>query len=125
MSPPPWHISVLIPACNEAELLPRCIRSVLEAASYLPGTVSSDIVVVADRSTDGTAKIAADFLRSHGTVVNSQAGSTGTARALAVKCALARYSGAPEREERTCTSLKSPEAVFARTGSGGVILEHE
>jgi glycosyltransferase involved in cell wall biosynthesis len=97
MSPPPWHISVLIPACNEAELLPRCIRSVLEAASYLPGTVSSDIVVVADRSTDGTARIAADFLRSHGTVVNSQAGSTGTARALAVKCALARYSGAPER----------------------------
>jgi glycosyltransferase involved in cell wall biosynthesis len=98
---PPWHISVVIPARNEERLLPRCLRSVFVAKKYLQrqsaietGTaIEVDIVVVADSSTDQTAQLAADFLKNHGTVVQSAAGVVGSARALAVRTALARYPG--------------------------------
>jgi glycosyltransferase involved in cell wall biosynthesis len=93
----PWHVSVLIPACNEEKLLPRCLRSLLIASSLLPDQVTSHIVVVADSSTDRTRQTAAELLQSTGTVVSAEVRTAGTARALAAECALARHRGPLER----------------------------
>ena len=32
----PWHIAIVIPARDEQELLPRCLRSVQNARLMLP-----------------------------------------------------------------------------------------
>jgi glycosyltransferase involved in cell wall biosynthesis len=93
-----WHIGVLIPARNEEELLPRCIRSVLRACAKLPSGVTCDVVVVVDSSTDGTRKLAEILLpHSRGVVVETQVGMVGVARALAAEILLTRYHGAPHR----------------------------
>jgi cellulose synthase/poly-beta-1,6-N-acetylglucosamine synthase-like glycosyltransferase len=89
----PWHISVLIPARNEEELLPRCLDSVLAACAVLPCSVTSDVIVAVDSSNDMTHKISEQMLRGHGIVVLTQAGIVGSARALAAKTALERYVG--------------------------------
>ena len=88
-----WHVCVLIPACNEQELLPRCLHSVLRARAGLPGGVTADVVVAVDRSWDGTARIAAQLLRGFGQVVEVDAGCVGVARAAAAEAALTRYGG--------------------------------
>jgi glycosyltransferase involved in cell wall biosynthesis len=92
-----WHVAVLIPAHNEEKLLPRCLQSVLIAASFLPSPVTSDIVVAADSSTDHTVQIARDLLGSRGCVVGVQANSAGMARAVAAKYALIRHEGPTDR----------------------------
>lgn len=97
MSDQPWHIAVLIPARNEEILLPRCLRSVLEACCLLPIDVTADIVVVCDRSTDLTFGIAEEMLSERGAVVTTEAGVVGHARALATQVALQRYSGRTRR----------------------------
>jgi glycosyltransferase involved in cell wall biosynthesis len=97
MSNHPWHVSVLIPACNEEELLPRCIQSVLDATAMLPDPMTHDVVVVADSSTDRTAQIASEMLGRHGTVLSADVRTAGTARALAFQRALARYRGPLQR----------------------------
>jgi glycosyltransferase involved in cell wall biosynthesis len=93
----PWHVSVLIPACNEEKLLPRCLRSLLIASWMLPNSVTSHIVVVADSSTDRTRQAAGELLQSSGTVITAEVRTAGTARALAAECALARHHGPMER----------------------------
>ena len=93
----PWHIGVLIPARNEEELLPRCLHSVLDAVSLLPSSVTWDIVVAVDRSTDRTREIAERLLDGSGIVVSTQAGVVGHARALAAVVALARFPGPHSR----------------------------
>jgi glycosyltransferase involved in cell wall biosynthesis len=93
----PFHIAVVIPARDEQELLPRCLRSVQIARLMLPCHVTSDLIVVTDQSTDGTFTIARDFVQGNGTVVESEAGCVGTARALGVRRALERYHGARNR----------------------------
>jgi glycosyltransferase involved in cell wall biosynthesis len=92
-----WHVGVLIPARNEEELLPRCLRSVLAACSFLPADVTFDIVVAADCSTDRTALIAKNMLDKSGTVVSTQAGRVGSARALAAQMMLERHAGPLDR----------------------------
>jgi glycosyltransferase involved in cell wall biosynthesis len=94
---PSWHVSVLIPACNEETLLPRCLRSVLTATENLPSTIATDIVVAVDRSTDHTREIAERLLRGRGQVVRCDAGAVGKARALAANAALRRYRGPKRR----------------------------
>lgn len=89
----PWHIAVLIPARNEEALLPRCLNSVLEACAVLPVSVTVDVVVTCDRSTDRTLQIAEHMLSGCGTVVTTEAGIVGHARALAAQVALRSYSG--------------------------------
>jgi glycosyltransferase involved in cell wall biosynthesis len=88
------HIAIVIPARDEQELLPRCLRSVQNARRMLPCHVTSGLIVVTDQSTDGTFKIARDFVQGNGTVVETEAGCVGTARALGARRALERYGGA-------------------------------
>ncbi|WP_158788281.1 glycosyltransferase family 2 protein [Granulicella sp. L46] len=83
-----WHISVLIPARDEEELLPRCLQSVLEARSALAGRATCDVIVAVDRSMDGSFEIARTMLGSVGAVIRSEAGIVGVARAMAAKEAL-------------------------------------
>jgi uncharacterized protein YceK len=89
----PWHIAVLIPARNEEALLPRCLNSILEACAVLPVSVTVDVVVACDRSTDLTFQIAEHMLSGCGTVVTTEAGIVGHTRALAAQIALRGYSG--------------------------------
>lgn len=92
-----WHIAVLIPARDEEELLPRCLKSIQRARLHLPAYVSSDVVVVSDRSADQTRSCAERILKDSGVVLGTMAGCAGTARALAARAALRRYSGVLER----------------------------
>lgn len=88
-----WHVCVLIPACNEQDLLPRCLRSVLRARAGLPKSVTADIVVAVDRSWDETARLAKALLHGHGQVIQIDVGCVGLARAAAASMALAAYRG--------------------------------
>ena len=92
-SPNPWHIAILIPARDEAVLLPRCLRSIEYARAYLPPHVTSDVVLVADRCIDNTFALARDLLRADGLAVTSSFGIVGSARAFAADIALSRYDG--------------------------------
>lgn len=88
-----WHVVVLVPARNEQELLPRCLRSVARARRMLPAHISSDVVVISDSSTDGTKAMAQRVLGSDGLAVACSVGRVGAARALAARHALMRYTG--------------------------------
>jgi glycosyltransferase involved in cell wall biosynthesis len=89
----PWHFCILIPARNEEALLARCLKSVVTACSRLPPSVTYDIVVAVDCSTDKTFEIAHAMTHAIGTVVLTDAGIVGEVRALATQLALARYQG--------------------------------
>jgi glycosyltransferase involved in cell wall biosynthesis len=93
----PWHIAIVIPARDEQELLPRCLRSVQNARRMLPSHVTSDLIVVADQSTDDTFKVARNFIQGSGSVVETEVGCVGGARALGVRRALERYDGVRNR----------------------------
>lgn len=97
MTVAPWHVAVLIPARNEELLLPRCLRSVERARRTVAHQVTTDLVVVADRSTDRTADIAAEMIRATGFVARTMVGVVGSARALAARLALSRHQGPMER----------------------------
>jgi len=97
MSLAKWHIAVLIPARDEEELLPRCLRSILEACRRLPNGVTTDIVLVVDRSTDKTRAVAEALIQREGVVIETNAGCVGSSRALAADIALERYEGPRNR----------------------------
>ena len=128
MSRLPWHIAVLIPARDEEQLLPRCLRSVQKARRLLPAGVTSDLVVAIDRSVDSSFALATDLVSMHGVVVETNAGCVGTARALAAQIALSRYSGSPQRcwFANTDADCEVPETwlmdqlSLAREGYSGV-----
>lgn len=85
----PAAVGVVIPARNEQELLPACLRSVVEAAGRLE--MPARIVVALDRCTDRSAAIAAEF-RAAGCPVRSVPVSrpgVGAARAAGVRALLA------------------------------------
>jgi glycosyltransferase involved in cell wall biosynthesis len=89
----PWHVAVLIPARNEEEHLPRCLQSVLQAVARVEYSITTDIVVVVDSSTDRTQTIATELLRGNGVVLTTNAGMVGEARRRGASAALARYRG--------------------------------
>jgi cellulose synthase/poly-beta-1,6-N-acetylglucosamine synthase-like glycosyltransferase len=92
-----WHVAVLIPARNEELLIRRCLDSVLAARCLLPPSITSDVVVACDSSTDLTFELAARMLHGAGTVIRTRAAVVGHARALAARVALRRYVGPLQR----------------------------
>lgn len=85
------HLVIVIPAHNEAELLPRClaalgaaIEPVVAVIDPAPPIVS--VVVVLDRCTDATESIAAGFTGVR--LVRSEAGGVGAARRAGVRSVL-------------------------------------
>jgi glycosyltransferase involved in cell wall biosynthesis len=93
----PWHVCVLVPARNEEELLSRCLTSILAACRRLPISITYDIVIAVDASTDRTVSVAEEMLRGLGTVIETDFGMVGSARAAAATTALERYCGVPSR----------------------------
>jgi glycosyltransferase involved in cell wall biosynthesis len=93
----PWHVSVLIPARDEEDLLPRCLHSVLAAREAVLPIATCDIIVSVDSSTDATFDIARQILASTGTVIQTSAGVVGVARAAAAQTALALRQHSPSR----------------------------
>lgn len=87
----PWHIAIVIPARNEEALLPRCLQSIAAARAVLPKTVTSDVIVVSDGSTDATVPLAKEMLAESGLVLEASLMCVGAARALGVEHALRRY----------------------------------
>ena len=92
-----WHISVLIPARDEEDLLPRCLQSVLDACDALEGKATCDVIVAVDRSMDETFAIAQTMLGCEGAAIRSEAGVVGIARAAAAKAAMQRTHRNPAR----------------------------
>lgn len=88
-----WHIAVLIPAHNEEDLLPRCLRSVERARHRLPANVTSDLIVVADDSSDDTLGIAQRMIGRRGCAVQIEVHCVGSAREYAARLALSRFDG--------------------------------
>ena len=93
MKPIPWHIAVLIPARNEEQLLPRCLHSIQRARQAIGQGFTTDLIVVADRSTDRTEELANELIGTSGRVTSTMAGAVGSARALAASLALSRREG--------------------------------
>ena len=90
---PSWHVAVLIHARNEELLIQRCLNSVLAACSRLPSSISTDVVVACDSSTDLTLEIAERVLENSGIAVATEVAIVGCARRLAARIALQRYAG--------------------------------
>src|ERR1700750_3268548 len=97
MTSPTWHVAVVIPARNEELLIRRCLNSVLHACALLPSSVTADIVVACDSSTDLTFELAECMLADSGIVLTTNAAMVGHARALAARVALERHSGPLDR----------------------------
>jgi glycosyltransferase involved in cell wall biosynthesis len=79
-------IGVVVPARDEAELLPACLRALTAAARHSPVPVST--VVVADSCSDSTAGVSATFDGVH--VVTTRVGRVGAARGIGFEAALHR-----------------------------------
>lgn len=81
----PGHVAVVVPARNEVQHIGACLRSVHEAVRRLRSDrphVTSEVIVVLDRCTDGTRAAAV----SHGAcVVRSDLGRVGSARRVGIE----------------------------------------
>ena len=87
------HICILIPAYDEEKLLPRCLDSILEAARFIPPSVSIDIILCVDSSSDNTSAIGQQIIGKGGVVVEIKKKNVGVARQFAAMEALKRYPG--------------------------------
>jgi hypothetical protein len=92
-----WHVCILVPARDEEGLIGRCIASIQCACTSVEPRASTDIVVAVDHSTDGTLQIAREMICGRGTVVTTQVGNVGEARALAASVARRRWNGRLDR----------------------------
>ena len=87
------RVGIVVPARNEADLLRRCLRSILRAAHH--SRAECFVVVVDDGSSDGTAEIAREMLPAGiGRVLSVNRGNVGAARAAGVDYLL-NAGGAP------------------------------
>lgn len=81
----PGHVAVVVPARNEEDHIGACLVSVGAAVRRLRRerpTITGDVIVVLDRCTDATERIAAEL---GAVIVRSDAGRVGTARRLGVQ----------------------------------------
>lgn len=78
------HVGIVIPARNEADLIARCLVSVIAARAHTAASVT--IIVVADACTDDTAAVARSF---EGVIVHEiSEANVGAARAIGARIAL-------------------------------------
>lgn len=96
---PAWSVAVVVPARDEAALLPRCLASLSAAAARVRGVARVHVAVVADSCHDGTEAVAAHALAAaDASIVRIAAGNVGVARAAGAAAALrALPPTAPER----------------------------
>ncbi len=93
-------VSVIIPARNEAENIETCIRSVL-ASTYEP----IEIIVVDDRSSDGTAAIVEQVASQPGSPRPGATGARSRAARRGGSASRGRWSrDGAWRPERSCCS---------------------
>lgn len=92
-----WSVGVIIPARNEQSSIERCIRSVMESCDASARCRNCWVVVVADRCTDMTLKLARRALGARGEVIECSAGSPGTARRLGVAAVLQHFRSVERR----------------------------
>jgi glycosyltransferase involved in cell wall biosynthesis len=95
---PRWSVGIVVPARDEAELVGRCVASILRAA--LPAGVERWIVVVADGCADQTAPLAARALDRSGEIVSLDARRVGAARRAGAQAAVTRFRGAGRAMDR-------------------------
>ncbi len=80
-----WSVAVVVPAHDEAALLPACLASVTVARAAVAGRALVSTFVVADACADPTAAVA----RAHGAeVIEVSYRNVGAARASGVRAAL-------------------------------------
>lgn len=93
MSPPIEVVGVVMPARDEATLLPRALAALGETATVARRRgVTVDLLVVADSCSDGTAEVA----RAAGVrVLEVSAGAVGPARAAGLDDILLRHPAVP------------------------------
>lgn len=89
--PQGWHLAVVIPARDEEDLVAGAVASVIDAIEVAAAAAllaSSRVVVVADRCSDATVRLARAALRPTDEVVTVRLGSVGAARAAGVERAV-------------------------------------
>jgi glycosyltransferase involved in cell wall biosynthesis len=125
------HIAVVVPVHNEEQLLGRCLRRLRRAMDVLRARAphcSVHLVVVLDRCTDRSAKIAGHAARADAriTVLAGDFGSVGAARAAGVSAALAADGGSNATDQVWVASTDADTLVpqdwlisFARLANAG------
>lgn len=114
---------VVIPAHNEAALLPRCLRAVTTAAACCPMPVQT--VVVLDSCDDGSAKLAGEFGHDlH--FVSVEAGNVGASRAAGFAYARSLCNHADESRAWYATtdadSEVDPDWLLRQTASAAAMV---
>jgi hypothetical protein len=86
------HIGVVVPACDEQELLPRCLDAIRSAVARLVERhdIPVTIVVVLDRCIDASAEVVSGY--DDMTAIAVDFGNVGLARATGCAEALHRYA---------------------------------
>ncbi len=77
----PWAVGVVVPACDEADHIEACIRSVRHSLTA-SGAAHARVVVVADSCADDTADRARTVLGPDDAVLTVRAASVGLARSI-------------------------------------------
>ena len=93
-----WDVLVVVPARNEEERMAGSLASIVTALDWASARLGrTAVVVVADRCTDQTTKIARDILqdRNCSLVWECDAGTVGRAREMGVELGRTALSGRP------------------------------
>ena len=114
---PPVHLSVVIPAYNEEQRLPRTIEQI---ERYLHGRGTSyEVVLVDDGSSDGTRQVMERAEARYDTVrVETMPRNRGKGRALATGVAVARGEEVLVTDADLSTPIEELEKLEAALSSG-------
>jgi cellulose synthase/poly-beta-1,6-N-acetylglucosamine synthase-like glycosyltransferase len=88
-------VGIVIPVRNHANVIAKCIAGLFAANSYSGWNNSIWIVVVADGSTDDTAKMARQALGAFGQVLEISAHSRQTANRLGAAALIEHFRNVP------------------------------